>query len=147
MALNVLAVKQAVPKDKRYSIKDDKGLYLEIAPSGGKWWRLRYWIKKKEYRLSLGVYPEISLADARLRRDELRIEIAKGINPSEKRKDEKAQTRGDFHFENVAREWVKKFAHTWSVGHAELTLRRLELNVFPYIGKKPIDTITAPEIL
>ena len=147
MLLNALAVKQAMPKDKRYYLKDEKGLYLEIAPNNGKWWRLRYWIAKKEYRISLGTYPEVSLAEARKKRDELRVDIAKGINPAQKRKEDKAQSRGDYHFENVARDWVKKFSHTWSTGHAELTLRRLELNIFPYLGKKPISKITAPELL
>ena len=149
MILNALAVKQAAPKEKRYILKDERGLYLEVALNGGKWWRLRYWINSKEYRLSLGVYPEISLADARTKRDELRVDIAKGINPSEKRKEEKRenQRQNDFIFEKTAREWVQKASNQWTTGHAELTLRRLEQNIFPYLGSRPIEQISPIKLL
>ena len=73
MVLSAVTVKQAKPKEKKYVLKDEKGLYLEISPAGGKWWRLRYWMNKKENRISLGVYPETSLAEARIRRDEARL--------------------------------------------------------------------------
>ena len=86
MVLSAVTVKQAKPKEKKYVLKDEKGLYLEISPAGGKWWRLRYWMNKKENRISLGVYPETSLAEARIRRDEARLKISKGIDPALERK-------------------------------------------------------------
>lgn len=147
MALSVLAVKQAKPQEKKYILKDEKGLYLEVSPAGGRWWRLRYWLGNKENRISLGTYPEVSLAEARLRRDEARKALAQGIDPSQERKKAKVIASQATTFEAVAKEWVKKFRHTWSTGHADLTLRRLELNIFPYLGQQPISTITAPDLL
>ena len=122
MVLSAVTVKQAKPKEKKYVLKDEKGLYLEISPAGGKWWRLRYWMNKKENRISLGVYPETSLAEARIRRDEARLKISKGIDPALERKKIQLEASGERHFENIAREWAKKFSSTWSEGHAELTL-------------------------
>ena len=88
VVLSAVTVKQAKPKEKKYVLKDEKGLYLEISPAGGKWWRLRYWMNKKENRISLGVYPETSLAEARIRRDEARLKISKGIDPALERKND-----------------------------------------------------------
>jgi len=147
MALSALTVEKAKPKEKSYNLKDADGLYLEIKPSGKKFWRFRYWIQYKENRMSLGEYPLISLAEARLARDDKRRLIANGVDPVEKGKREKATASGANSFETVAREWAGKFSHTWTEGHAALTLRRLELNIFPYIGKRPIGEITAPEVL
>ena len=147
MVLSAVTVKQAKPKQKKYVLKQEKGLYLEISPAGGKWWRLRYWMNKKENRISLGVFPDTSLAEARIRRDEARLKISKGIDPSLERKKIQLEASGERHFENIARNWAKKFSPTWSEGHAELTLRRLELNIFPYLGKRPINEITASELL
>lgn len=147
MTLTVFDVKNAKPQTKNYTLKDERGLYLEVSTSGGKWWRLRYTFNGKENRLSLGTYPDISLKDARERRDEFRTMIAKGIDPSRKRKYEQLEASGAFTLEAVAREWAQKFSHTWTVGHAELTLRRLEMNIFPYLGKRPVGDITAPELL
>ena len=76
MPLTDIKIKQAKPKEKPYKISDEKGLYLEVAPSGGKWWRLKYRIEGKEKRFSLGVYPDVSLALARERRDDARKLIA-----------------------------------------------------------------------
>ncbi len=147
MALSALQVKQLKPKEKIYTVSDEKGLLIEVSPKGGRWWRMRYWINKKEYRLSLGTYPETSLAEARMKRDELRVQIAKGINPAEERKEIKAQESGVYHFETVAKTWVEKQKNRWTEGHTELTLRRLEMHIFPYLGKTPISQITAPELL
>lgn len=147
MALRDLEIKKAKPKEKSYNLKDEDGLYLEVKPSGKKYWRFRYWLNTKENRMSLGEYPVIPLADARQRRDEKRRLIADGIDPVLKNKEEKAATSQEHTLEAVAREWAARFAHTWTEGHAELTLRRLELNIFPYLGQRPIQEITAPELL
>lgn len=147
MALTAIAVEKAQPKEKLYKLMDEGGLYLEVPPKGSKRWRLRYWLNKKENRISLGVYPQVKLSDARTRRDEAKVLIAKGIDPSAERQQEKVENSSEHSFENIAREWASKFSHKWTEGHAELTLRRLELNIFPYLGEKPIGSITAPELL
>lgn len=133
--------------EKPYRLSDERGLYLEVSPSGGKYWRLKYRFDGKEKRLSLGVYPDISLKIARDRRDELRSQIAVGIDPSNARKAEKISKSGSDSFEFVAREWHTKFQHRWSVDHAERTLTRFEKNVFPWLGSKNINDVTAPELL
>ena len=147
MALSDMAIKKAKPREKIYTLKDADGLYLEIKPSGKKYWRLRYWIDSKENRLSLGEYPLISLAEARSRRDDKRRMIKDGVDPVALVREQKAAVAPDKFFESVAREWAQKNAHRWTEGHAELNLRRLEMNIFPYIGKKPVGEISAPELL
>ena len=147
MALSDMAIKKAKPREKIYTLKDADGLYLEIKPSGKKYWRLRYWIDSKENRLSLGEYPLISLAEARSRRDDKRRMIKDGVDPVALVREQKAAVAPDKFFESVAREWAHKNAHRWTEGHAELNLRRLEMNIFPYIGKKPVGEISAPELL
>ena len=109
MSLTVFDVKNAKPQAKNYVLKDERGLYLEVSSSGGKWWRLRYTFNGKENRLSLGTYPDISLKDARERRDETRTLIAKGIDPSRKRQHERKEASGAFTLEAVARDWAHKF--------------------------------------
>lgn len=112
MALTNVAAQGAKPKDKAYRLKDERGLYLEVAPSGGKWWRLRYWLNGKENRLSLGVYPDVSLAQAREKRDEARKLLAQDIDPSLARKqDKEAQTADQDTFKTLARDVNQKFLH------------------------------------
>ncbi|EFL51437.1 phage integrase [Solidesulfovibrio fructosivorans JJ]] len=148
MALTNVAISNAKPGKSVVRLKDERGLYLEISPRGGKWWRLRYWIGGKENRISLGVYPDVSLKDARGRRDEARKLIANGIDPSQARKEEKAEIASDaVTFEKVAREWFAKFKENWTPGHAARTMRRFEMDVFPWIGARPIRDILAPELL
>ncbi|MHC1710806.1 MAG: tyrosine-type recombinase/integrase [Solidesulfovibrio sp.] len=148
MPLTDVAVKNAKPGPKTIRLRDERGLYLEISPRGGKWWRFRYMLKGKANMLSLGVYPDVSLKDARARRDEARKLIANGICPSATRKEEKAEVAADaMTFEKVAREWFSKFKENWSSSHAERTLRRLEKDVFPWLGARPIRDILAPELL
>jgi len=155
MPLTDVKIKNAKPSikpdgtltSKPYRMTDEKGLYLEVAPSGGKWWRLKYRIGGKEKRLSLGIYPDVSLKDARIKRDDLRKQIADGIDPSHTRKAEKQSTGDQNSFEFVAREWHTKFSATWSESHKSRTLIRLEQNAFPWLGTKNINDITAPELL
>ncbi len=143
------AIRQAKANEKAVKLFDGRGLYLEVTPAGGKWWRLKYRFNDKEKRLSLGVYPDVSLKEARVRRDEARKLLADGIDPSENRKAQKAvkQDRAANSFEVVAREWFAKYAPTWTVNHAERILRRFERDLFPWIGGKPIAEVTAPELL
>lgn len=149
MPLTDLKIKGAKPKEKPFRISDERGLYLEVAPSGGKWWRFKYRFHKKEKRLSLGVYPDVTLAAARDRRDDARKLLANGIDPSEHRKSAnqaKSNNPADS-FEAVAREWHVKQSNTWSRDYADKVIRRFELHIFPWLGARPIADIKVPELL
>lgn len=141
------ALRTAKPIDKAYRLYDTGGLYVEVAPGGGKWFRLKYRHQGKEKRLSLGTYPDTSLADARERRDAARKLIAAGIDPSAHRKSEKAAglERAGNSFEVVAREWLAKQAFV--PAYADKVFAWFEKNVFPYIGYRPIAELTAREFL
>ncbi len=147
--LTDIKVKNAKAKEKLYKLTDGRGLYLHVTPGGGKWWRFRYRFDGKEQLLSFGTYPEISLADARDKREAARKQVANGVNPSDLRKAEKkaVQDVTENSFEVVAREWHEKFKQTWSKTHADTTIRRIELNVFPWLGARPIGEIKPPELL
>jgi integrase len=145
--LSDIKLKSLKPKDKIYALTDEKGLSIEISPKGGRWWRFKYRFDGKQKRLSLGVYPDVSLKQARERRDELRKQVADGIDPAQTRKIEKQSTGDQNSFEFVAREWHNKFSADWSESHKSRTLIRLEQNAFPWLGNKNINDITAPELL
>jgi integrase len=156
------ALKRARDAGKVVTVNDGVGLTLEAQPSGAGWWRLRYWIGGKANRLSVGTYPVTGLRDARTQRDAARRLIAAGGDPSEARKaadadrgrKREAQALADAGlpgsgtFEHVAREWlVTVHEAKVSDGHAERTRTRLEQDVFPRIGRRPIGEIEAPELL
>ncbi len=150
MALSDIQAKKAQPKTKTYKLSDGGGLYLQVTPSGGKWWRFKYRFDDKEKLLSLGVYPDISLADARVRRNEARKLVANGVDPSLARKEEK-KAKTDLlanSFEIVAREWHKHMQDNkeWAPDHATTIMNRLEKDIFPWIGGTPISEVTAKEI-
>ncbi|PZP40155.1 MAG: integrase [Pseudomonas fluorescens] len=147
MALTELQCKSAKPKEKPYRLFDRDGLYLEVMPNGSKYFRMKYRFADKEKRLAFGVYPEVSLKDARDKREDARKLVAKGVDPSEAKKAEKIAQAGSDSFEAVAREWHAKNLHTWTPKHGVAILVRLEQNIFPWLGKKPIDHITAPDLL
>lgn len=149
MPLTDTAIRNAKPGPKPARLFDGGGLYLEVAPSGGKWWRLKYRIDGKEKRLSLGVYPDVGLKEARDRRDDARKLLAAGIDPTAQRKAEKA-TRAELApdtFEAVAREWFSRHLEAKAPGHRDKVVRRLERDVFPHLGSRPVAEIKAPEIL
>ena len=149
MALTDTAIRNAKPGAKPVKLFDEHGLYLEISPAGGKWWRLKFRFEGKENRLSLGTYPDVGLKDARSRRDEARKLLANGVNPSENRKTQKSarNERSANSFEVVAREWFTKHSSNWAPTHASKIIQRLEKDVFPWLGGRPIAGITAPELL
>jgi integrase len=149
MPLSAVEVRNAKPKAKPYKLSDEKGMYLEVTPTGGRYWRLKYRHQGKEKLLALGVYPDVSLAQARASRDEARKLIAQDIDPSAARQEAKAAKlmAAASSFEAVAREWHEKFSPTWAVTTRGKILRALDLDVFPAIGKKPIAEITAPIVL
>jgi integrase len=128
---------------------DGGGLYLEVSPAGGRLWRLKYRFDGKEKRLSLGTYPDVGLKDARERRDQARKLLANGIDPAENRKALKAAREDAVSnsFEVIAREWHAKQSATWSESYAVKTLSRFDRDLFPWIGKRPISEISAPELL
>ncbi len=149
MPLTDTAIRAAKSAAKPVKLSDEKGLYLEVAPTGGKWWRLKYRFGGKEKRISLGVYPDVGLKLARERRDEARRLLADGIDPGEHRKAHKS-ARADASansFEAVAREWFTKMLPTWSPDHADKIIKRFERDVFPWIGGKPVADLNAPEVL
>lgn len=149
MALTDTAIRTAKPGTKPIKMSDEKGLYLILNPNGSKWWRLDYRFEGKRKTLSMGVYPDISLKDARERRDTARKQLANGIDPGEHRKASKAARTDALanSFEVIAREWFKKNEPTWVPGHADKIIRRFERDIFPWIGAKPVADLTAPEML
>ena len=149
MSLTNTEIRNAKPGEKRRRIFDSGGLYLEIAPAGGKWWRLKYRFRGKEKCLALGTYPDVALLKARARRDEARRLLADGIDPGEHKKVMKAMTveRGMNTFEAVTREWYAKFSPNWAVHHRDRLLRRFERDIFPWMGERPIAELSAPELL
>lgn len=149
MPLTNTQIDKAKPQAKETKMFDGGGLYLLITPTGGKLWYLKFRYAGKEGKLSFGTYPAISLADARQRREEAKKLIANGVDPRNVKKAQKA-AQGEQSantFEVIAREWHNKFAHTWVESHAQHKLERLEKTVFPWIGKRPIKEITAPDVL
>ena len=149
MPLTDLAIRTAEPGDKPRKLTDGGGLFLLVQPNGGKWWRLKYRVDGKEKLLSMGTYPEISLKDARLRRDEARKQLASGIDPGAHRKAAKAARAEEAAdtFGVIAREWHSKQAARWTEVHTGRMLDRLEKDLFPHLGTRPIKAITAPELL
>lgn len=149
MALTDVKVRNAKPGEKQQKLSDGDGMYLLVTPSGGKCWRLKYRFVGKEKVLALGTYPEVSLSEARERRAEARKQLANGLDPGEVKKALKAAKIAGYEntFEAVTREWHGRFKPQWSERHAEQILRRLEQDVFPWLGARPIAEIKAPELL
>ena len=148
--LGDLECKNATTEGKEIrKLHDGGGLYLWIYADGRRYWRLRYKIAGSEKSLSLGVYPAIGLKMARKRRDEERQRLDDNLDPAAERRADKMRKKlsSANSVEAVAREWYAKQANTWVPGHADDVLRRLEMNVFPTIGRRPISEVDAPELL
>lgn len=149
MALTDILIKNTKPKEKTQKLFDGNGLYLEVTTKGSKRWRFKYRFRGKEQLLSVGLYPEISLKVARERRDELRRQVAEGIDPSAQR-----QALKEAHVENsvntfevIGREWHLRFSDTWVPSHANRILSRLDKDIFPWLGKKPIKDVSSIDVL
>ena len=149
MALTNTAVKAAKPKDKQWKLSDGGGLYLLIHPNGSKYWRLKFRFAGKEKVLALGVYPEVSLAEARVLQGDAKILLRNGADPSQVKKQQKRTDRikTENTFEAIAQDWFEQQKGSWSVGHADRVLKSLEQDVFPYIGHRPIAELTPPDVL
>ena len=150
MALTNTAIQNAKPSEKSYKIYDTDGLFMQVTPAGGKWWRFKYRFEGKEKLLSLGTYPEVSLKQARDKRDDARKLIANDqIDPSDNRQKIKAEKKlsSANSFELVAREWWATHMRNKAESHKDKVIRRFELYLFPWIGDAPIADITAPQLL
>lgn len=140
---------QGKPTPKPYKMGDAGGLYLEVFPAGGKLWRLKYRFDGKEKRLAFGAYPEVGLKDARERRDEARKLLAQGIDPGAAKRATKAAKAAHAAntFEAIAKEWMTTRGAEWSASYASKTKAAIERHALPAIGSRPLNDITAPEIL
>ncbi|MCD9026649.1 integrase arm-type DNA-binding domain-containing protein [Luteimonas sp. BDR2-5] len=151
MPLTDTAIRKTKPGPKPRKLYDAKGLYLLLRPDGSRWWRWKYRrpVTGKENTLSLGVYPDTGLADARAKRDEARKLLANGVDPGEHRRAEKAagKERAANSFEVVAREWIAKQKSGWVESHASRIELRLKNDVFPWLGGRPVADIGARELL
>jgi integrase len=149
MKLNDIQCKNLKPKERPYKATDGDGMYLEIMPNGGKYWRMNYRFLGKQKRLAFGVYPKTTIKEARKKRDEAKKMLESGKDPSELKKLSKLQIATNYEnsFETLAREWHKQRIHSWKPKHGANILKRLETYILPSIGYRPIKEITQPEIL
>lgn len=149
MKLTNTACLGAKPKDKPYKLTDGQGLYLEVMPNGSKYWRFKYRFAGKEKRLAFGVYPEVSLKEARDGRAEARESLRKDIDPSivKKKRRLQAHLNANNTFESLAKDWHENWKHDKDNKHATTIWNRLEAEVFPFIGRLPVEEITPPMIL
>jgi len=149
MKLTDLTARTALPREKPYKLSDGWGMYLYVLPNGSKYWRMKYRFMGREKTLALGVYPEVSLKTARELRDIARLQLSNDIDPNEAKRQSQMQLAAcaEKSFERVAREWHCNKSACWSGAYAETILHRLDRDVFPHIGHKPIALVTAPELL
>jgi integrase len=149
MILTDLKCKTAKPKEKAYILSDGEGMYLEVMPTGGRYWRLKYRFHGKQKRIALGSYPEVSLLEARDRRRDHRDRLKKGEDPLAIRYEEKklARYKAAQTFQAVAEEWHAHHYDTWSRRHADQILHRLKRDVFTQIGSRLVSDLNAPMVL
>ena len=146
--LSEIQISKAKADSKEYKLFDGGGLFLLVTPTGGKLWHLKYRYNGKEKKLTFGAYPTISLSDARQRREDARKLLANGVDPSEIKKAQKASKISDAEnsFEVVARAWHSGKVEGWAESHAKTTLERLQKNIFPWLGGKPVNEIKLSDI-
>ena len=146
MALTDIKVRTAKPTDKQYKLTDGNGMHLLVHPNGSRYWRLQYRFGGKQKMLALGVYPEVSLADARARRDEARKLLANSIDPGDKKKNDKVEQEEARTFEEIAVEWHAT-NKKWSEEHSRRVLKSLEDNLFKAIGTRNIKDLSTRDLL
>lgn len=149
MPLKDVNCRNAKPQEKAYRLYDEQGLYLEVQPNGGRYWRLKYRFLGKEKRLALGVYPEVGLLDVRRKRDEARTQLASGQDPALQKRLAKAVSQLDHEhtFASVANQWLTVRESSWNPEYTRTVRQRLELNAYPWLGKLPISHITTPMLV
>ena len=150
MPLTDTKIKTAKPLDKPYSLQDGSGLYLEVRPTGAKFWRYRYWLTPtKDGRYTIGEYPAVSLSEARREREWAREQVKKGLSPTDVKRQEKARNAVESAntFELVAKEWIERKRATWTEGTCQQIEHFLAINCYSEFGNKPIRDVTAHEVL
>ena len=149
MPLKDVTIRSVKPKERAYKLADEKGLFLFVKPNGSKSWRFKYRFAGKEKLLSIGLYPEVSLAYARDARDKARKLLIEKIDPALTKQASKraAKLTAENSFESIAREWFIKHSSKWTPSHGERIIRRLEKDIFPWLGRRPIIEMTAEELL
>ena len=154
--LTELSIKQAKPKEKQYKLTDGEGMYLRVYPNGSKYWQLQYWFDGKQKILSIGVWPDISLKDARDKRYEAKKKIKEGTNPLDEKKEilksldfiqEKEKLRESTTFQKVAEEWISRKSIEWTERHSRGVKSSLSMHAYPDLGEKPISTISKQDII
>lgn len=140
MPLTDMQCRTAKPKDKPYKLSDSEGLYLEVLPSGGRYWRLKYRLHGKEKRFAIGVYPKVGLLEARQAKEKIKCELKKGLDPVLARQERKLQAAFEHGqtFKLVALESHSKGLETWDERYAKTILHRLEKYVFDELGMYPV---------
>lgn len=149
MPLTDIAIRNAKPKEKPYKLSDGGGLFLLVQPAGGKWWRYKYRFAGKEKTLAIGTYPDTCLADAREHHSQARKVLAAGDDPMQVKQEAKRQKllNSETTLEAIAREWHQNNLHTWTSKHGSNIIKRLEGDIFPKLGNRPIKDISTPELL
>ena len=149
MSLTDTKIRTAKAREKAYKLADEKGLFLLVKPNGSKYWRFKYRFAGKEKLLSIGVYPDVTLAGARDKRDEARKLLASDVDPGVAKQVSKRATKASAEnsFEAIAREWFIKHSVKWVESHRDDIIRRLERDIFPWMGKTSISKITPLELL
>lgn len=147
MALTDIKVRTVKPADKPFKLTDGEGMHLLVNPNGSKYWRLQYRFSGKQKMLALGVYPMVSLAEARKRRDAAKKLVSDGIDPSQKKKEDKIEESGALTFEAVARDWHASCSKKWSESHSERVLKSLVDNLFSALGKRKISELKTRDLL
>ncbi len=149
MPLTDLSIRNAKPGPRLQKLSDGRGLQLHITPAGSKLWRWAYRFDGKQKLMALGIYPDVSLAQARQAATEARALLATGTDPMEQRKADKLKHERSIEntIEIIARKWCAHWSPARSARHAEYVIRRLEADVFPSLGMRLVDEIQAPEVV
>ena len=154
--LTELSIKQAKPKENQYKLTDGEGMYLRVYPNGSKYWQLQFWFEGKQKILSFGVWPDISLKDAREKRFEAKKKIKEGVNPIEEKKErlaaqefneEKEKLKNSTTFKMVAQEWFCRQSIQWTERHSRGVQSSLKMYAFPDLGEIPIVNISKQDII
>ena len=143
--LNNTKLKNLKPKDKAYSISDGHGLYVEVKPNGSKYWRQNYRYNGKQKKLAHGVFPKVSLLEAREKRDKALKQLKEGNDPSKLKQLDKSLNQNTF--EVIAKEWFEKESINWKASHAAKVWRQVDADILPFLGDERIDKISATGLL
>lgn len=147
MALSDSKIRQLKPAEKHCKVSDEKGMFLLVKTTGAKLWQMKYRFEGKENIFSIGSYPEVSLKEARERRDSARTQLANGTNPNTAKRSAKASQSLTNSFAVIAREWYDKQLPAWAPATAKKRLALLENDLFPWMGARQMDGLTSKDLL